>query len=142
MAKGNWGKFLTGATIGVGLGLLFAPKSGKEARKELKKKMDELVQKAQDVDVKEVKENVLAKIDEIQAELKDLDKEKVLKIAQEKAKVIETKTTELVNMAVASAKPKLEELAQDVKKSTIKSLKAIIKKLEEKETPKVKKLAK
>ena len=34
--RGGLGKFLAGAAIGVGLGILFAPKSGAETRKELK----------------------------------------------------------------------------------------------------------
>ena len=135
MKKNNVGKFFAGAAIGAGLGLLFAPKSGKETRKELKKSIDELVQKAREIDADDVKDKILDKVDEIQKELKDLDKEKVLKIAQEKAKQIETKTTELVDMAVASAKPKLEQMAQDVKKSTVKNLKVIIKKLEDKDQP-------
>ena len=33
--KSGLGKFLAGAAIGVGLGILFAPKSGAETRKEL-----------------------------------------------------------------------------------------------------------
>ena len=36
--KSGLGKFLLGAGIGVGLGILFAPKSGKETRADLKKK--------------------------------------------------------------------------------------------------------
>ena len=130
MKKSSCGKFVLGVAVGAGLGLLLAPKSGKETRKELKKKMDELVKKTKEIDVNEVKEDILAKIDEIEAELKDLDKEKVLKIAKEKAAMIEDKTKELVDMAVASAKPKLEQMAEDVKKSAVKSMKAVIKKLE------------
>ena len=38
MKKGGFGKFVCGAAIGAGLGLLFAPKSGKETREDLKKK--------------------------------------------------------------------------------------------------------
>ncbi len=132
--KSNFGKFLTGAVIGAGLGILFAPKTGEETRKELKKKIDELIQKTKEIDVDEVKENILNKINEIEVAVKDLDKEKALNIAKEKAKQIEEKTTELVNMAIDSAKPKLEQMAEDVKKSTIKNLKVIIKKLETKDT--------
>ena len=32
--KSGFGKFLAGAAIGAGLGVLFAPKSGKETRKD------------------------------------------------------------------------------------------------------------
>ena len=33
--KSGFGKFLAGAAIGVGLGLLFAPKKGEDTRKDL-----------------------------------------------------------------------------------------------------------
>ena len=39
---------LGGAAIGAGLGILFAPKSGKETRAELKAKMDDLISKAKE----------------------------------------------------------------------------------------------
>ena len=52
------GKFVAGAAIGAGLGVLFAPKKGSETRRELKLKLDELVQKAKEVDLDEVKEKV------------------------------------------------------------------------------------
>ena len=68
------GKFLAGAAIGVGLGILFAPKAGAETRKELKEKMDDLVKKVKELDVEEVKANFLNKIEEIKEELADLNK--------------------------------------------------------------------
>ena len=37
--KNGLGKFLAGAAIGAGLGLLFAPKKGSELRKDLKNKL-------------------------------------------------------------------------------------------------------
>ena len=49
--------------------------------KELKEKMDELVNKAKDIDMEEVKETFERKVDEIKEELEDLDKEKALKIS-------------------------------------------------------------
>ena len=45
MGKNGFGKFALGAAIGAGLGLLFAPKSGEEARKELKEAACELYEK-------------------------------------------------------------------------------------------------
>ena len=54
--KSGIGKFVAGAAIGAGLGILFAPKKGSETRRELKEKMDELLNKAKDIDMDEVKE--------------------------------------------------------------------------------------
>ena len=98
--KHGFGKFLVGVGIGAGLGLLFAPKSGDEMRKILKKKFDEFITEAKKIDVNEVKDDFLAKIEDIRNELEDLDKEKVLKIAQEKSEDIKNKTAELVQLEI------------------------------------------
>ena len=63
--RNGFGGFLFGALVGAGLGVLFAPKSGKETRQELKEKMDELVKKVKELDKEEVKEAFLKKIEEI-----------------------------------------------------------------------------
>ena len=86
--KGGLGKFLVGAGLGVGLGVLFAPKKGEQTRKELKAKLDELMVKAKNIDVEEVKENIELKVKDLQNQLADLDKEKVAEIVKQKAKEI------------------------------------------------------
>ena len=128
--KSGLGKFLAGAAIGAGLGVLFAPKKGSETRRELKQKFDELVAKAKEIDIDEVKENIENKVEEIKAELEDLDKEKVLKIDKKKAKEIETKANELLNYAIEKGTPVLEKTASTVKEKTIEVTKQIIAKLE------------
>ncbi len=129
--KSGAGKFLLGAAIGAGLGILFAPKSGKETRKELKEKMTELVNKAKEIDIDEVKENITNKIDEIKAELADLDKEKVLKIAKEKANDIKDKCADLVEYAKQKGTPVLEKAADEVREKTIDVVKNVLERLEE-----------
>lgn len=128
--KKGFGKFLLGAGIGAGLGILFAPKKGSETRKELKIKMDELIAKTKEIDIDEVKETIETKIEEIKAELEDLDKEKVLKIAKKKAKDIENKTEELLNYAIDKGTPVLEKAVSSVKEKTIEVTKQVLAKLE------------
>ena len=73
--KKGYGKLLAGVAIGAGLGVLFAPKKGSDTRRELKEKIDEMLEKAKNIDKQEVKNNIENKISEIKKELEDLDKE-------------------------------------------------------------------
>ena len=123
--KSGVGKFLLGAAVGAGLGILFAPQKGSDTRKMLKEKMDELIKKAKNIDVEEVKDNIQLKISEIQDELQDLDKEKVLKIAQEKGEQIKDKCQELVQYAIDKGTPVLEKAANEVREKAIDVVKEI-----------------
>ena len=131
--KSGLGKFIAGAAIGAGLGILFAPKKGSETRKELKEKMDELVNKAKDINMEEVKETFERKVDEIKEELEDLDKEKALKIAKKKAADIKKKCLELVNLAVEKGTPVLQKAADEVRQKAIVVVKEVLKRLEKEE---------
>lgn len=131
--KGGFGKLLAGVAIGAGLGILFAPKSGKETRAELKEKIADLIEKAKKIDKDEVKKTIEEKIEVIQTELSDLDKEKVLKIAKKKAQDIQKMASDLVNYAVEKGTPVLESAAEEVRKQAIKVTKEILNKLEKDE---------
>ncbi len=106
---------MAGAALGVGLGVLFAPKSGAETRKELKQKIDEMVKKIKEIDIDEVRESFLNKIEEIKQELSDLDKEKVVSIAKERAEAIKVKLDELVKEAKEKATPVIQKTVEDFK---------------------------
>ena len=145
--KHGFGTLLTGALIGAGLGILFAPKEGSETRKELKNKMNNLMNQIKEIDYDEVKDHLMEKLDDLKAELKDLDKEKVLSVAKTKETQIKNKAEELIQVAKEKGTPVVEKAALEVKEKTIVVLKDVIERLEkgheeEKELmPKPKKVA-
>ena len=140
--KSGLGKFLLGAGIGVGLGILFAHKSGKETRADLKKKMDNLIEKAKNIDIEEVKATIEAKVNEIKEDLKNLDKETVAEKVKVGAKKIKKKAEDLVQYAVKKGTPVIEAAAREVKESTIKTLESITAKLKDEEPKKLTKASK
>ena len=129
MSKKGFGKFVVGAGIGAALGFLFAPKKGSDLRADLKKKMDELIEKAKNIEAEEVKETIEAKIAQIKDELADLDKEKALKIAKKKAREIQDAAEELVEYAVEKGTPVLEKTADSVRQKAIEVTKRVLTKL-------------
>lgn len=137
--NGRLGSLLAGLGIGVGLGLLFAPQSGEKTRRDLKKKMDELVAYLRGLDYNEVKDSLIEKVENLKKELEDLDKEKVLEIAKVKAEEIKVKAEELYKSAIAQGKPVVEKAAKEIKAQTVVVLKNAIAKLEEGEKPAPKK---
>ena len=133
MGKKKAKTLLAGMALGAGLGVLFAPKKGSETRKDLKNKMDELLDKVKNMDKKEVKENIEKKIAEIKEEVENLDKETVLKKAKEQAKIIQDKANELVDYAIEKGTPILEKAANSVREKALAVTKEVVKKLEDAE---------
>lgn len=130
--KSGIGKFIAGAAIGAGLGILFAPRSGSDTRKALKVKLDELTDQVKNIDVVEVKKEFSRKIEDIKMDLVDLDKEKAIEIASEKASVLKKKAQELVELAKEKGSPVLKKTANEVLDNIIKISKDTKKKLADK----------
>lgn len=128
--KRRLGGFLAGALVGAGVGLLFAPKSGEETRKELKAKLDEMANQIKDIDLDDVKKEFSNKVKDIKAELEDLDKEKVVSFAKEKGNDLVVKAEELVALAKEKGTPVLKKTAEDVLNSVVKVSRDALKKLE------------
>ena len=131
--KSGLGKFVLGAAVGAALGVLLAPKKGSETRKDLKNKLDDLVNKAKELNMEDVKFAIEMKVTEIKNELEDLDKEKVLKIAKKQASNLKDKADELVNYAIEKGTPVLEKAADAIREKTIVVTKEILNKLEKEE---------
>lgn len=130
--KSGLGKFLAGIGIGAGLGILLAPKSGKETREDLKKNLEQFMEEVKNIDIIEVKDEFLKKTEEIKKEIEDLDKEKILKIAKEKSENLKNKVNELVELAKEKGTPVLESVANDVRTKAINVTKEVLKRLEDK----------
>lgn len=122
-----------GAAIGTGLGMLFAPKSGKETRSDLKKKINDLKQKASKIELEDVKKYVNDKINSIEKELKDLDKEKVMKIAKEKANKVEQECKDLAKYVKEKSVPALTDAVEALRQKALESTKQVLNKLESKQ---------
>ena len=131
MGKRGTGKFLIGGAIGAGIALLFTTKKGEELRKDLADKFSELIEKAKEIDSKEVKENIEKKVNEIKADLKDLDKEKAKKIAVKKAEAIKNKAEDLVIYAKEKGTPVLEKSAKSLKRKAASVTREVLAKLED-----------
>lgn len=130
MKKRSIGSLLFGVAIGASLGVLFAPKKGKEIRLELKEKMIDLIDNAKSLSVDDVSNIIETKVNAIRRDLNDLDKEKVLKIAKEKYEMIKSKCQDLVDTAIDKGTPALKDTAVGVRDKTIEVMDDMIKRLE------------
>ena len=110
---------LAGIGIGVGAGMLLAPKSGEELRKDLAKKLNELLDKAKEIDVNEVADDFKKRVKDLKKEIEDLDKEKALAIAKDKGEELKVKANELLELAKEKGTPVLEKTAAKVREQAI-----------------------
>lgn len=124
------GTFVAGLAVGLGVGVLFAPKKGSETREDLKNAFDDMVRKLKEIKPGEVKETIEKKIAEIKMELSELDKEKVLAIAKEKANDLKKKCEELVAYAKEKGTPVIEKTARELKTKTADAVREVLVKLE------------
>ena len=125
------GKLIVGAGIGAALGLLFAPKSGEETRKDLKKKAEELTKKVKEVNLEELKDELIDDFNNLKEELKDMDLDKAKIIAKDKGEDLMAKASELMDMAKEKGTPVVEKAAKDKKKKVAEVLKELSVKLDD-----------
>lgn len=131
MGKKGLGKLLAGAAVGVGIGMMLAPKSGEETRKDIKKGAKNLANKVKDVDLNEVKDDLVDGYEKLKKELSTMDKEKAKKIAKKKINELSDKTQDLMEMAKKKSAPVVEKAAKDLKKKLAELLADFQDKLED-----------
>ncbi len=125
--------FALGALVGAGIGVLFAPKSGKDTREALKNKMNDLINKAKELDKEDVKNTIELKIEQMKEAISNLDKETVVSAAKKQVKKIREMGEELVEYVVEKGTPALEKAASAVRCKAIDITKEILGKLESKQ---------
>lgn len=138
MSKKGLGKFLTGAFVGAGIGLLFAPKKGSETREDLKNKTNEMIDNIKNLDKDEIKEKLNTKVKELKKDLENLNKETAVELIKEKGSSLIKKADELMDIAKEKSAPVIERAAKDVKEKTVVLLKSAIDKIEDTEESKEK----
>ena len=131
MKKSKLGALVAGIGIGAAAGLLLAPKSGEETRKDKKKKAKQIGKKVKDIDLNQVKEDLVKEFDKFKNEMKDMDKEKAMKLAKEQGTKLLAKCEDLINMAKEKSAPMIEKTGKDIKKKLSEMLADASEKLSE-----------
>ncbi len=131
MKKSKLGALVAGIGIGAAAGLLLAPKSGEETRKDIQKKAKQIGKKVKDIDLNQVKEDLVKEFDKFKNEMKDMDKEKAMKLAKEQGTKLLDKCEDLITMAKEKSAPMIEKTGKDIKKKLSEMLADASEKLSE-----------
>ena len=131
MKKSKLGALVAGIGIGAAAGLLLAPKSGEETRKDIQKKAKQIGKKVKDIDLNQVKEDLVKEFDKFKNEMKDMDKDKAMKLAKEQGTKLLAKCEDLINMAKEKSAPMIEKTGKHIKKKLSEMLADASEKLSE-----------
>ena len=131
MKKSKLGALVAGIGIGAAAGMLLAPKSGEETRKDIQKKAKQIGKKVKDIDLNQVKEDLVKEFDKFKNEMKDRDKEKAMKLAKEQGTKLLDKCEDLITMAKEKSAPMIEKTGKDIKKKLSEMLADASEKLSE-----------
>lgn len=131
MKKSKLGALVAGIGIGAAAGMLLAPKSGEETRKDIQKKAKQIGKKVKDIDLNQVKEDLVKEFDKFKNEMKDMDKDKAMKLAKEQGTKLLAKCEDLITMAKEKSAPMIEKTGKDIKKKLSEMLADASEKLSE-----------
>ena len=116
------GALVGGTIIGATAGVLLAPKSGKETRKDIVKKAKKITNKVKTLEIEDIKTYITEKVAEIEKYLKNLEKEKdakrkITKIQKEVKKLgdnIKDNAEETYQNMVNGLKEKVDEVSKKI----------------------------
>lgn len=133
MNQSKFGHFLTGALVGVGLGIIFAPKEGSKTRNELQKSLKQLVDSIKEIDLEETKAHFFDKVSELQKELSSISKEEATDYIKDKISIVKEKCDDLKKEANKEDLPAIEKQIDEIKEKSIYLLKQIMEEIKEEE---------
>lgn len=129
--KSNMGLFVAGTLIGIGGGILIAPKSGEEIRNDIKKEFNKSVDKVKSMKFKNIKNELNKKIKELEKEIRNLDKENVFEKAALKVDDIMEKSNDLIDLAAKEENTLFSEMAEELKMKALEVSKNVLENLED-----------
>ena len=123
--------FLAGTAVGAALGLIFAPKSGKEMRNDISKKAKSISSKINDIDLDDIREFVIEKSADIEKKINKLSRTKVLKDAKKLAKEIEKELANLYDSVKDITEDVLQDSVIKLKEKAANTIERVLNKLKE-----------
>lgn len=107
---------------GAGLGMLFAPKKGKDLREDIKNEMKKFYKKIKKIDISEIKEDLEETLNKIEKEFENLDKEKIKTKRKQKITAIKKDLDELIKIAKNKKNQIIEDAASELKEKLLNIL--------------------
>lgn len=114
MSKSGLGKFIIGACIGVGIGLLVASKPGKETREDIKKKFKELEDKFRELDINDLKDGAIEKLEVLKEKIANLDSDQIADFTKEKIGDIKNGLVDLTKSVKKKSVPVIKRIVDDI----------------------------
>ena len=114
MSKSGLGKFIIGACIGVGIGLLVASKPGKETREDIKKKFKELEDKFRELDINDLKDGAIEKLETLKEKIANLDSDQIADFTKEKIGDIKNGLVDLTKSVKKKSVPVIKRIVDDI----------------------------
>lgn len=118
---------LAGAT----LGMMFAPKEGKELRKDAKKKVKEVADKAKNITDVDIKDSIKNALEVVSKKLEDLELEESKEKLTKKAGSIKKEIEKIIKDAKNIKDDVLENTAVKLKEQAEEKIQGIVNKLED-----------